>query len=80
MKRYGIDIVNEWGNVPDELKGVRYFNNYLTAIKWGENHTHEDNPISSGFMIFESKIDEVIYHSFLKDSYSIESRFEILDL
>lgn len=80
MKKYGIDIFDEWGNVPEVGKGLRYFDNLSDALEWGENHTYEDDPIMYGFMIFESIDDKVIYHSFLKNSYPIESRFEILDL
>lgn len=79
MKKYGIDIVNEWGNVPDKGKGIRYFDDISEAMKWGDKYTDEDDPVACGFMIFESDIDEVIYHSFFKESYSINSRFEILD-
>ena len=82
--RYGIDIVDEWMNVPNYSQGVKFFDSIAEAKKWGERNTDPDDPINCGFLIFKVGSDKVIYHSLLKNSYPIdspiESRFDILDL
>ncbi len=83
--KYGIDIYNEWYNVPDALKGIKYFDDISQAIKWGEEHTWEDDPIHCGFYIFEtSGVEKIVYQKGSKKPLfkeePIKSRFEILDL
>ena len=80
MSKYGIDIVDEWLNVPDGLKGIRYFDNLDEAIKWGENYTHMDDPIAHAFFIFETDGEKVIYCSISEKNRPIKNRFEILDI
>jgi len=78
--KYGIDIVDEWCNCPEKLRGIRYFDNLDDAMEWGESHTDKDDPIFCGFMVFNDDTNEVYFHSVLKKNDSINSRFEILDL
>ena len=81
MKKYGIDIFDEWWNV--SAKGVKFFNDITMAIDWGKKNTHEDDPVAYGFFIFEGSDNSdgrVVYHSSSGHIDPIESRFEILDL
>ena len=84
--KYGIDIYNEWHDVPDSSKGIRYFDNIEEAIKWGEDHTWEDDGIYYGFYIFEVSSDKIIYQKgsnntlFKEGDGPINSRFDILDI
>ena len=79
MKNYGIDIVGEWGDVHDHLKGIRYFEKEKEAVSWGFKHTNEDDGVWCGFMIFKKDTDEVVFHSFFGNNYPI-NRFELMDI
>lgn len=94
MKKYGIDIVDEWGDSPEYLRGVEFFDSRIEAFNWGERNTNDNDPTAFGFIIFESDTDKVIYHSFsrIQDELHKEiknknkknkekiSRFELMDL
>lgn len=84
--KYGIDIYNEWHNVPNALKGVKFFNNIEEAIKWGNTNTHENDGVWYGFYIFKTISDKIVYQQSgtkdlsIKNNEPINTRFEILDL
>ena len=80
MKKYVIDIIDEWGNSPRNLNGVHYCDDFKKAILWGKNHTEDDHPVYNGFFISKLETDEVLYHSWDEDVKPIYSRLEILDI
>jgi len=81
--KYGIDIFDEWHNVPDDLKEIAVFDDLEEAKKWGIDHTNKNDPIYHGFYIYKTISDKIIYHHvdsrILEKDDPIESRFELLD-